>query len=97
MSAGARTKCTPETIERLCEALELGATVRIACNCAGISVTTYHRWVSEAGRGGRPGSTGILGRRKSGARCRRSRAPGDDPGRVAGWRVEGLGVVARAR
>jgi len=51
VSAGARTKCTPETIERLCEALELGATVRIACNCAGISVTTYHRWISEAEAG----------------------------------------------
>lgn len=48
---GARTKCTPETIERLREALELGATVRVACNCAGISETTYHRWITEAEAG----------------------------------------------
>jgi hypothetical protein len=45
---GRTSKCTPERQERLCHAIELGATYVHACNFAGISYETFRRWMRES-------------------------------------------------
>ena len=45
---GRTSKCTPERQARLCQAIELGATYRHACNFAGISYETFRRWMRES-------------------------------------------------
>lgn len=42
--AGRRSKFTPETVDKLTQAIRLGATYVLACNFAGISVPTFHAW-----------------------------------------------------
>jgi transposase len=42
-----QSKLTPERQERLCQAIELGATYAHACNYAGISYETFRRWQRE--------------------------------------------------
>ena len=39
-----RTKYTPEVVQRLTDALQLGATYELACNYAGISYETFNEW-----------------------------------------------------
>jgi hypothetical protein len=45
---GRTSKCTPERQEKLCHAIELGATYVHACNFAGISYETFRRWMRES-------------------------------------------------
>lgn len=47
MTAGRKTKYTPETVKKLTQALELGATHELACGFAGIGVSTFHEWMNE--------------------------------------------------
>ena len=42
---------TQQTIGRLLDALRLGASVQMACAAAGISDTTYYRWLDGNDRG----------------------------------------------
>jgi hypothetical protein len=42
--AGRRSKYTPETVDKLTQAIRLGATYQLACNFAGISHETFHQW-----------------------------------------------------
>ena len=42
--AGRRSKYTPETVDKLTQAIRLGATYQLACNFAGISMSTFHLW-----------------------------------------------------
>ena len=42
--AGRRSKYTPETVEKLTQAIRLGATYKLACDYAGISEDTFARW-----------------------------------------------------
>jgi hypothetical protein len=42
--AGRRTKYTPETVEKITQAIRLGATYRLACDYAGISEETFAQW-----------------------------------------------------
>ena len=42
--AGRRTKYTPETVDKITQAIRLGATYQLACNFAGISMSTFHLW-----------------------------------------------------
>jgi len=42
--AGRRSKYTPETVDKLTQAIRLGATYRLACDYAGISDDTFARW-----------------------------------------------------
>lgn len=44
--AGRRTKYTPETVDKLTQAIRLGATYQLACNYAGIGVSTFHDWLN---------------------------------------------------
>jgi hypothetical protein len=44
--AGRRTKYTPETVDRILQAIRLGATYQLACDYAGIGVTTFHEWIN---------------------------------------------------
>lgn len=44
MARGRPTKYTPETVAKLCQAIELGATYQMACNYAGIDDTTFTKW-----------------------------------------------------
>ncbi len=40
-------KCTPEVIEALVEAIGWGATHEVACDAAGINLSTLNRWLQE--------------------------------------------------
>jgi hypothetical protein len=44
--AGRRSKYTPETVDKLTQAIRLGATYKLACDYAGIDVSTFHDWVN---------------------------------------------------
>ena len=48
---GRRTKLTPELQQRLVQALRVGCTHRTACQCAGITYSTFYDWLrrGEAG------------------------------------------------
>lgn len=39
------TKYTPETVQKITQAIELGATYELACNYAGISYETFRKWM----------------------------------------------------
>ena len=41
---GRKTKYTPETVDKITQAIRLGATYQLACNFAGISMSTFHLW-----------------------------------------------------
>lgn len=43
---GRKTKYTPDTLDRLRRALELGAPQKMACAAAGIGHTTFHEWMN---------------------------------------------------
>lgn len=43
---GPRRSYTPETIDRLCEAIRLGSTVKLACQYAGIALSTFYQWLN---------------------------------------------------
>ena len=42
--AGRRSKYTPETVDKLTQAIRLGATYKLACDYAGISEDTFANW-----------------------------------------------------
>jgi hypothetical protein len=42
--AGRRSKYTPETVDKLTQAIRLGATYELASLYAGIDVSTFHAW-----------------------------------------------------
>jgi transposase len=44
VSAGRPTKLTPETVKKLCVAIQQGATYALACKYAGISYDTFNDW-----------------------------------------------------
>lgn len=39
-----RSKYTPETVDKLCQAIELGATYKLACQYAGVNFDTFNEW-----------------------------------------------------
>lgn len=41
------TKYTPEAVERICEAIRLGATYELAAGYAGITYATFNTWRQE--------------------------------------------------
>jgi hypothetical protein len=43
------TKLNPETLDRLVEAVQLGATWEMAAAAAGVDVSTVHRWRADEG------------------------------------------------
>lgn len=45
--AGRKTKYTPETIEKLLQAIRMGATYDLACKYAGISFELFCQWRNE--------------------------------------------------
>ena len=42
--AGRRSKYTPETVDKITQAIRLGATYKLACDYAGISEDTFANW-----------------------------------------------------
>jgi hypothetical protein len=44
---GRKTKYTPETVERILQAIRLGAAYEHACASAGIEYETFRRWTHE--------------------------------------------------
>jgi hypothetical protein len=44
--AGRRSKYTPETVDKLTQAIRLGATYKLACDYAGISQETFSQWMN---------------------------------------------------
>ncbi len=50
MTIGRPTKFTPETIDKLIEAISVGATYQIACDYAGIDYSNFNRWMNKAVR-----------------------------------------------
>ena len=42
--AGRRSKYTPETVDKITQAIRLGATYKLACDYAGISEETFNQW-----------------------------------------------------
>lgn len=42
-----KTKYTPELVQRICGALEFGATHEIACGYAGIVPSTFYEWLKK--------------------------------------------------
>lgn len=47
MPAGRPTKCTPETVERVCQYLRAGNTRQTAYTVAGVGRETFYRWLSS--------------------------------------------------
>lgn len=45
---GNPTKCTPRTVKRLCQALNISVPIGDACKYAGINHTTYKSWINRA-------------------------------------------------
>lgn len=43
--AGRRSKYTPETVDKLTQAIRLGATYQLACDYAGITRETFYQWM----------------------------------------------------
>lgn len=39
-----RSKYTPETVKKITDAIQLGATYELAAGYGGISITTFHEW-----------------------------------------------------
>ncbi len=39
------TRCTPERVARICEALRAGTTHRTAAACGGVSRDTFYHWL----------------------------------------------------
>ena len=39
-----RSKYTPETVDKITQAIRLGATYQLACNYAGITYETFNQW-----------------------------------------------------
>lgn len=48
------TECTPERIDRICEALALGVSWAAAAAFAGVNEATVHRWRQAGERGRQP-------------------------------------------
>ena len=46
-NAGRHTKKTPETIQKLVDALEMGNTHKVSCSLAGISTTKFYEWMKN--------------------------------------------------
>jgi hypothetical protein len=44
---GRNTKMTEDVVNRICEAISNGNTHKTACALAGISHTTFYRWIDE--------------------------------------------------
>jgi hypothetical protein len=44
--AGRRSKYTPETVDKLTQAIRLGATYKLACDYAGIGERTFYDWMT---------------------------------------------------
>lgn len=44
---GRKTKYTPETVQKIVQALNVGATYKIACDYAGIGTTTFYDWINS--------------------------------------------------
>jgi transposase len=42
--AGRKSKYTPETVDKLTQAIRLGATYQLACDYAGIHIDTFYQW-----------------------------------------------------
>ena len=47
---GRTSKLTPELTDRICKALRLGMTQKLACSYANLGHTTFYRWLQEAER-----------------------------------------------
>jgi transposase-like protein len=45
---GRPTKCTPEVVELVCEALSFGVSWEAAAAHAGVGVSTVHKWLAQA-------------------------------------------------
>ncbi len=54
MARGRPTKLTPEVHERIVQAVKAGNYVQSACRFAGVSTSTYYRWLDRASE--EPGS-----------------------------------------
>jgi len=46
--AGRKSKLNEQVVERFIRAIKLGCPIKDACGCAGISETTYYRWMQLA-------------------------------------------------
>jgi hypothetical protein len=46
-----RTKLTDKTQKAFCEAIRLGMTIELSAGYAGIAVSTYYKWQTEADKG----------------------------------------------
>jgi len=46
--AGRRSKLTNEVTERFIRAIKVGCPIKDACGCAGISETSYYKWIQWA-------------------------------------------------
>lgn len=44
--AGRKTKYTPDVVQRITEAIRLGATYKLACQYAGISTPLFYQWMN---------------------------------------------------
>lgn len=47
MKVGRKTKYTPERVEKILQAIRLGATYKIACAYAGINPDTFYEWLKR--------------------------------------------------
>lgn len=52
--AGRRRKNPKDVVDKICKAVKLGSTYRIACQYAGISETLFYEWMAEGRSGKNP-------------------------------------------
>lgn len=68
-SGGRPSKLTEELQSRICQLIEAGADIELACGCVGISTATYRSWMAQ-GRNGVEPFAGFL----AAATCARQKA-----------------------
>jgi hypothetical protein len=89
-----KTILTEEIQRHMCQAFEIGATDRIACDFAGIGEATYYEWMEKGKAGRKPYAefaeqvTLSKGRAAMGWLAKIERAANQGDWRAAAWKLE---------
>lgn len=87
MPGGRKTKYTPERVQKITQAIALGATQRLACLYAGVGHTAFHEWMER-----KPEFAEAVkeaeGRGAIGWLAKIEKAANDDTWQAAAWKLE---------
>lgn len=85
--AGRKTKYTPDTVKRILDAIQMGATYELAAGYGGISHTTFYEWINT-----KPEFSDALkeaeGKAAVGWLAKIEKAANDGAWQAAAWKLE---------